>query len=634
MKSSFKYSFIFLSLLLISSHLFAQFESTQGRFTVDFVEGCATLDVIITPTIACPCNIYFNSGSGNPVDDNIALGELTHTVSYADAGVYNLIVVHEGLNRDSIQIVVHENIAPEFTASSCSNLDVDIDITDTSYDEYLIDFGDGSPPMTGVRGGNSYTYLSNGNYSVVVQGIYTEASPNCINNSSSLDIVAVLPDATITSLSLISTDEATMEYTLPANVQYYLEIQPNSDNINGFQRYLIDPLTSSSPLQISDSNLDFDANYYCFRIATFDPCNSSIISYSNTLCSVDLDDVIVNDLSNHLDINASATELKLAGHDVQLFDNTTSNFNSLFSISRVFYDHQGSDIICNTEYCYRIVSTYNQNGNDVTSTSLTRCATALSLTTPTQVMDISIEATTDPIISWSVPIGFITDAYQITTPTSVGSSTSTTYTDNTTDPSLASACYQVGYVDQCGKTANQSDAVCSIFLSHNVSNNINTLRWTSFNGWSAGVMEYQVIRNGAETVYTGTDLFFELSSTQDTQKTTYQIIAIPNDGLLVDSRSNTINITNRTNITFPNAIVPNGINNEFKVVGRYIVNFDLKIYTRWGELIAHIQDQNIGWDGKMNGRILPEGNYIYAAEIEDEVGNLHQRNGTVLLIRN
>ena len=85
----------------------AQFESTKGRFQVDFIEGCSSLEVIITPKIPCPCNIYFNGGSGNPVDDNIASGELTHSVTYSEPGVYDLIVVHENLDRDSIQITVH-----------------------------------------------------------------------------------------------------------------------------------------------------------------------------------------------------------------------------------------------------------------------------------------------------------------------------------------------------------------------------------------------------------------------------------------------------------------------------------------------------------------------------------------------
>jgi gliding motility-associated-like protein len=103
--------------------------------------------------------------------------------------------------------------------------------------------------------------------------------------------------------------------------------------------------------------------------------------------------------------------------------------------------------------------------------------------------------------------------------------------------------------------------------------------------------------------------------------------------LLDDSKSNIINIINRSNITFPNAFVVNGTNNQFKVVGRYIETMDLKIYTRWGELIAHITNPDTGWDGTQNGSKLPGGNYIYSAEMKDEAGNIHKKSGTVLLIR-
>lgn len=624
------YCFPLLSILLISSYGYGQ-TSTQGRFTIDFVEGCNTLDVIITPDpilFPCPCNVYFDGGSGNPVDDNIGSGELTKTVTYTEPGTYNLIVVHEGLDRDSIQIIVNENIPPEFIASSCNNRQVDIDITDTNYDNYIINYGDGSPTDTVVNGSNPppYTYAppSPASYNVSVRGINTGAKDNCDSNSSSVQIVDVLADASIINLSLSSNSEAILGFTAVNNVQYYLEIQANDNNINGFQRYLPDPLTSS-PLTIADNNLNFDVNFYCFRIATFDPCNNSIDSYSNTFCSIDLEEVTVNNLQNLVELRTAGTGL--VEHEIN------RDGSDLFSLTSSTSHNDNLGIICNTEYCYKIISTYNLNGNTITSTSLTRCVTALSLNTPSQISNMSIDATSDPILTWSAPTNFVTDAYEISSLTTVlGTSTTTTYTDSTTDPAEAAACYQIGYVDECGNTADLSSSICSIFLSQRTSSNTTTLRWTTFDGWSAGVLEYQLIRNGV-VINASTNTSFELPSTQDIQITTYQVVAIPNDSSLPNSLSNEIQIINRTNITFPNAFVANGLNSEFKVVGRYIVSFDLKIYSRWGELIANITNPDAGWDGTSNGRLVPEGNYIYAAEIEDEAGNIYTMNGAVLLMR-
>ncbi len=618
---------------MISSHSYGQFTSKDGSFTVDFVGGCAPLDVVITPIVPCECNIYFDGGIGNPVDDDTDIVELTHLVidnstgitPYISPGTYNLILDKGGV-RDSIQIVVHEDILPEFSASSCSNRQVDIDIIDANYDEYIIDYGDGSPEITVANGNNptSYTYALAGTYSIGVRGLNTGARDNCGTNNTSVQVVEVLSNAFITSLSLTSSTEITLDFTDSPDVQYNLEIQPNSDNATGFSTYELD-IPSTSPLQVSNGNLDFDANFYCFRLATFDPCTNAIIGYSNTLCSVDLDDIVVNDLENIVEFNTAGISLV----DHQIKRNTTN----LFSLTTSTVHVDNFQIVCNVEYCYEIISSYSHSGNTVTSTSLIRCATALSLKTPTQILDISINATSDPILSWSSPIDFVADTYQVSTSSSLlGSSTTTNYVDNTIDPSLAPACYQIGYIDECDNTADQSNIVCSIYLSQNISNNTTTLKWTPYDGWEMGVMEYQLLKNG-NVISTGSSTSLELASTQDIQKTTYQVIAIPNDGSLSNSLSNKIDITNRSNITFPNAFVANGTNNEFKVVGRYIVNFDLKIYTRWGELIAHITDQNIGWDGRSNGQILPEGNYIYSASIEDEAGNIHQRNGAVLLIR-
>ena len=619
-----------------------QFTSTQGRFDVDFDEGCAALEVVITPNIPCPCNIYFDGGSGNPVDDRILVGETVHVVRelpppngsgetpYVSAGTYNLIVVHEGLGRDSIQIVVHENIPPEFTASTCSNLEVEVDITDTNYDSYLINYGDGSPATAANRGSNTYAYGGGGTYSVTVEGRFTDANPNCDSNSTSVDILTILPNASISALSLTSSTEATLEFTLFPNVQYFLEIQLNG--LNQFQKYLPDPLSGSS-LQIDDENLDFEANFYCFRIATFDPCTNTTIDYSNIICSVDLDEISVNHLENVIQSNTSTVE-----SPNQIFtrtNNSTTQIDLIRTFSGATY--LDNEITCNVEYCYTITLNY---GLSAISTSLPKCAVALSLDTPTAITDISIDATSNPEISWGPPTVFVADTYQISSGFSqLAQTTEPLYTDNTTNPSLASVCYQIGYIDECGNASSSSTTVCSILLSQTTSNDVVNLRWTAFTGWSMGVLEYQLFKvtngNISELVYSGADLSFEPSNAQDEQITTYQVVAIPNDNLLSDSRSNQLDVTNRSNITFPNAFVANGTNSEFKVVGRYIDtnSFDLKIYTRWGELIAHITDPNVGWDGTRNGRNLPEGNYIYSAEIKDEIGNIHQRSGAVLLIR-
>ncbi|MBP7184888.1 MAG: PKD domain-containing protein, partial [Saprospiraceae bacterium] len=66
-------------------------------------------------------------------------------------------------------------------------------------------------------------------------------------------------------------------------------------------------------------------------------------------------------------------------------------------------------------------------------------------------------------------------------------------------------------------------------------------------------------------------------------------------------------------IFVPNAFSPNDDtqNDVFKIYSSTIdeIKF-LKIFDRWGNLIFETHDINIGWDGKFNGKSLPQGVYV------------------------
>jgi gliding motility-associated-like protein len=64
-------------------------------------------------------------------------------------------------------------------------------------------------------------------------------------------------------------------------------------------------------------------------------------------------------------------------------------------------------------------------------------------------------------------------------------------------------------------------------------------------------------------------------------------------------------------VKVPNAFTPNndGLNDVLKVehsVGVLPDGFDFKIYNRWGKLMFHKQDINIGWDGRDANGVLQE----------------------------
>jgi gliding motility-associated-like protein len=85
----------------------------------------------------------------------------------------------------------------------------------------------------------------------------------------------------------------------------------------------------------------------------------------------------------------------------------------------------------------------------------------------------------------------------------------------------------------------------------------------------------------------------------------------------------------------PNSFSPNDnyINELFCVYGTSIKTIDIKIYDRWGELVFHSTDIKQGWDGKLRGKNVEGGVYVYAVNCEWLSGASAYRNGIVTVLR-
>jgi gliding motility-associated-like protein len=66
-------------------------------------------------------------------------------------------------------------------------------------------------------------------------------------------------------------------------------------------------------------------------------------------------------------------------------------------------------------------------------------------------------------------------------------------------------------------------------------------------------------------------------------------------------------------IYVPNAFSPNGdnVNDVLFVRGENLLEINLKIFDRWGELVFETQDQSVGWDGTFKGEKLDPDVYVY-----------------------
>ena len=114
--------------------------------------------------------------------------------------------------------------------------------------------------------------------------------------------------------------------------------------------------------------------------------------------------------------------------------------------------------------------------------------------------------------------------------------------------------------------------------------------------------------------------------------------------LQIETKDNCIDtITKRVLVdefTFyiPNTIIPSSNNVEnsiFKGYGTGVKEYELKVFSRWGELIFETKDLNIGWNGTYfkNDNLCPVGIYTYTVFIENIYGEIFEYQGQVKLLQ-
>tara|TARA_B100001250_G_scaffold24992_2_gene20727 strand:- start:70 stop:4356 length:4287 start_codon:yes stop_codon:yes gene_type:complete len=99
-----------------------------------------------------------------------------------------------------------------------------------------------------------------------------------------------------------------------------------------------------------------------------------------------------------------------------------------------------------------------------------------------------------------------------------------------------------------------------------------------------------------------------------------------------DSIINFLTINPIYSVFIPDAFTPNNdnINDYFlpEITGEK--NYNMKIYNRWGEMIYN--DDNSKWDGKINGKLIPNGIYSYSISVFDFNQRLFIYTGIVSLL--
>ncbi|WP_346759669.1 gliding motility-associated C-terminal domain-containing protein [Agaribacillus aureus] len=610
----------------------AQHASAGGRFEADYIKGCAPLTVNITQ-VGLP-------GLTRTYDydrDGLFEGNLT-TYTFTAPGTYTIleIVANQIPRADSITIEVIEPLEPEYTVRNCANNNVKIDITDTYYDRFFIDFGDGTN-LTVNRGDNvpPHNYGVPNSYTITVRGIMNGANDNCAERIVNINTVNNLVPASINSLNVTTIDPGTgslvLSYSLNPDIVYELE-----QAVNEAQNFQMVEVLTEPTLKIVE-NLNTQDNYYCYRIRATDVCSATTI-YSDTICSIVLDAVAQD---NNNSISWTTENLNFSNYTVIRDNNPISVINNA---AQTRYDD--SNVICNQDYCYQLVNNY---ANGLISTSGQQCVTAFSTDIPDPIQEITSSVVNNEInITWDIPANetparyFIRKSVNNEPSAPVDTVDSNNYIDNDVNIPANTYCYNISYEDQCGNTSLLSPATCPIILTGSLeSNNQVSLTWTDYQGWSMGVNQYfvDVFDNEGNllgSVPVGNTLsFLDDALARGSQILFYQIRAVSNDATPRESVSNIFRVQLEVLIFLPNAFTPNGdgLNDFFEAKGLFFQSFSMKIFNRWGELIFVSDNADVGWDGTFNGKLMPEATYVYRVDVTDFTGLKSSRSGGVLLLR-
>ena len=225
-----------------------------------------------------------------------------------------------------------------------------------------------------------------------------------------------------------------------------------------------------------------------------------------------------------------------------------------------------------------------------------------------------------------------------------------TFTDNGVQPDYKVYFYKSVVSDACNVTLESGVAKTVRLTGIANADFTNELSWNDFEIENGAVTGYSVYRDdgsgevliatttpGERTLIDNVSEFLEQVESfcyrvEATFDLTVDEIDV-NETLL--SYSNKLCLQQGPRIYVPNAIVPGGLNNEFKP---YIVfgtdeGYLMQIYDRYGKLLFESADPEIGWDGTSEGRDLPLGTYGYLITFTASNGQVITKKGNVTVIR-
>lgn len=406
------------------------------------------------------------------------------------------------------------------------------------------------------------------------------------------------------------------------------------------------------------------ANEYCFRLQKPGACATQVTS--NEVCTIKPTHTVQS--PKVVKVDWTTAQPGTLTYDIIYIESPSGiNQNSSTTNGHTYTFDQMS---CNTKYEFRIVGSfgpYNDKVHIKSPSFIVDPATGGKL--PSSM--IGIASVENNAVRLNMHSNTSITKYNIykaegnSTDFKFLTSTNTNaYVDQAVEQDKQQYCYKVDYEDDCANKSEMTDAFCTIFLTSAESNTIN---WTTFSvAFEPTILqnvqpaEYtiQVLDKDGNVIETPGNTVDNMADVKDVLdrllndtdlngRVIFRILArkdgdfVMPDGSSIDfpvySYSNKYTFITPAQIYVPSAFTPDmsgPIESEtFFATGKYIAEFNMIIYNRWGAPIFESADINRGWDGKENGTPVPAGNYGYKIFGIDNAGQKFVKIGSVLLLK-
>jgi hypothetical protein len=209
--------------------------------------------------------------------------------------------------------------------------------------------------------------------------------------------------------------------------------------------------------------------------------------------------------------------------------------------------------------------------------------------------------------------------------------------------------YRLEMLNNCGTMFTQSNLANNIILGGTQSGSVVTLSWNRYADWSGGVERYRIVRilgqtnpsvdildGGTLTTYADDVAALIDYSNPSSSFICYRIDALEGSniyGIQENSISNQVCFTVIPDIRMPNAFIPNDgdpVNRVFEPVFSFIPeHYEMYIYNRLG---TKIWEGTGPWDGKLAGKPVQEGVYLYLLRIYNYSSDVKEINGKVVVV--